>query len=528
MYCDNGTELTTSTDSHLHIINRSSGKNCSTSSTDSGVGLVDNAATFKAGPTTKDSSPKSGSRNCEAATEPAQTEAEATAQNRISIEVEATVNISNNAATAAYRPKKSSPALSVRSTTISIVSIDENAIDSSCIDSDSEAEPDESCTVQKLGQQITHPPHSAELTQLNKGMTVISRQVLPTGGAEAAGAQPTPPDVLAKQLLNGNLSLATPTAPSATQQIGSIALSNTTDVTFGDKHYYEGPVTIQQILIDNREKWKPLDGETGGPNPGFNAQGTSNGNAAGGKVNESCKEPVLCPFLPSSITMKAVFITAAFALFTVGLLVVLATTTNIFSKSLSKSKLGDGEDSRLNIPINSKIAVDGNNLVLVSIDEWDGKMTRSPLERLEQPVNRVIIAHTVTENCITLDACSYRVRAMQAYHMDSLDWPQVGYNFMIGGDGRVYVGRGWDFVGAHTINYNRSSIGIAFIGGFDKTEPTPLQLRACELLLEEGVRLNKLSANYQLYGHRQLLATQSPGDKLYSMIKTWPHFAKTT
>lgn len=284
MYCDNGTELTTSTNSNLHIINRSSGKNCSTSSTDSGVGLVDNAATFKAGPTTKDSSPKSDSvsRNREATTEPAQTEAEATAQNRISIEVEATVNISNNAATAAYRPRKSSPALSMRSTTISIVSIDENAIDSSCIDSDSEAEPDESCTVQKLGQQITYPPQSAELTQLNKGMTVISRQVLPTGGAEAAGAQPPPPDLVAKQLLNGNLSLATPTAPAATQQIGSIALSNTTDVTFGDKHYYEGPVTIQQILIDNREKWKPRDGETGGQeNPGFNAQGTSNGNAAG-------------------------------------------------------------------------------------------------------------------------------------------------------------------------------------------------------------------------------------------------------
>ncbi|XP_017956451.2 peptidoglycan-recognition protein LC isoform X4 [Drosophila navojoa] len=510
MYYDNGTELTTSTNSNLHIINRSSGKNCSTSSTDSGVGLVDNAATFKAGPTTKDSSPQSGSRDSEATTEPAQTEAEATAPNRISIEVEATVNIGNNAATAGYRPKKSSPALSVRSTTISIVSIDENAIDSSCIDSDSEAEPDESCTVQKLGQQITYPPQSAELTQLNKGMTVISRQVLPTGGAEAAGAQPTPPDVVAKQLLNGNLSLATATAPAATQQIGSIALSNTTDVTFGDKHYYEGPVTIQQILIDNREKWKTLDGETGGQeNPGFNAQGTSNGNAAGGKVNKSCKEPVLCPFLPSSIATKAVFITAAFALFTIGLLVVLATTTNIFSKSLSKT-------------------VDGNNLVLVSIDEWDGKMTRSPLERLEQPVNRVIIAHTVTENCVTLDACSYRVRAMQAYHMDSLDWPQIGYNFMIGGDGRVYVGRGWDFVGAHTFNYNRSSIGIAFIGGFDKTEPTPLQLRACQLLLEEGVRLKKLSASYQLYGHRQLLATQSPGDKLYSIIKTWPHFAKTT
>lgn len=112
--------------------------------------------------------------------------------------------------------------------------------------------------------------------------------------------------------------------------------------------------------------------------------------------------------------------------------------------------------------------------------------------------------------------------------MDILDWEQVGYNFMVGGDGRVYVGRGWDFIGAHTIKYNRSSIGIAFIGSFDKINATELQLRACQLLLAEGVRLKKLTPDYKIYGHRQLLATQSPGDKLYNIIKTWPHFAKTT
>lgn len=117
---------------------------------------------------------------------------------------------------------------------------------------------------------------------------------------------------------------------------------------------------------------------------------------------------------------------------------------------------------------------------------------------------------------------------MQAYHMDSLDWPQIGYNFMVGGDGRVYVGRGWDYIGAHTIKHNSDSIGIAFIGSFDKSEPTQLQLRGCELLLEEGVRLMKLSPKYQVYGHRQLLATQSPGDRLYNIIRTWSHFAKTT
>ncbi|XP_023178745.2 peptidoglycan-recognition protein LC isoform X5 [Drosophila hydei] len=502
MYCDNGTELNTSTNTSLHIINRSSGKNCSTSSTDSGVGLLDNGATFKAGPTTKDNSQKT-SRNCEATTEPTQTEAEGNAQKRISIEVEATVKL-NNGASAAYRPKKSSPALSIRSTTISIVSIDENAIDSSCIDSDSEADADESCTVQKLGQQTTYPPQSAELTQLNKGLTVISRQVVPTTGADA-GATPTAPDVVARQLLNGNLSLATPTTPASTQQIGSIALTNTTDVTFGDKHYYEGPVTIQQILIDNREKWKTLDGETGGQeNPGFNSQATANGNAAGGKLNESCKEPVMCPFLPSTIASRAVFVTAAFAILTIGLLVILATTTNLFSKTLNKTY----------------------SLQMVSVQEWGGREPKTKLKTLTLPVHRVIISHTAAEGCESRDVCAARVQVVQNFHMDGWNWDHIGYNFLIGGDGLVYEGRGWDYQGAHTLGYNHGSIGISFIGTFIKIRPTDAQLHACQLLLAEGVRLKKLAPDYSLYGHRQLSATESPGEILYSIIQTWPHWTK--
>ncbi|XP_030570294.1 peptidoglycan-recognition protein LC isoform X5 [Drosophila novamexicana] len=501
MYCDNGTELGTSTNLNTHIINRSSGKNCSTSSTDSGVGLVDNAVTFKAGSTTKDSNSTTSSKYEETKEkfEPqAETGAEANPQ-RISIEVEATVNLSKPAAN---RSKKSSPAVSIRSTTISIVSIDENAIDSSCIDSDSEAEADESCTVQKLGQQVTYPPHSAELTQLNKGLTVISRQVVPSTGE--VPSPPTAPDVVAKQLLNGNLNLATPATPASPQQIGSIALTNTTDVTFGDKHYYEGPVTIQQILIDNREKWKTLDGESGGQdNPGFNPQSTSNGNASGAKLNESCKEPVICPFLPHTIGRKALVITSAFAILTLVLIVILATTTNLFGKTLNKT-----------------------TLEMLSVEQWGGRQPRKALTNLTLPVHRVIISHTAAEGCESRDVCEARVRVVQNFHMDGWNWDHIGYNFLVGGDGMVYEGRGWDSQGAHTLGYNSDSIGISFIGTFIKIHPTDEQLQACKLLLEEGVRLKKLVPDYKLYGHRQLSATESPGEILYSIIQTWPHWTK--
>lgn len=117
---------------------------------------------------------------------------------------------------------------------------------------------------------------------------------------------------------------------------------------------------------------------------------------------------------------------------------------------------------------------------------------------------------------------------MQTIDMDTHKWPQLGYNFLVGGDGRVYEGRGWDYIGAHTPEYNNNSIGIAFIGNFNQSMPKPALLRAGQLLLAEGVRLKKLSPNYEIFGQSQLIATHSPGKNLYNVIKTWSHFANRT
>lgn len=38
--------------------------------------------------------------------------------------------------------------------------------------------------------------------------------------------------------------------------------------------------------------------------------------------------------------------------------------------------------------------------------------------------------------------------------------------FLIGGNGKVYEGAGWNFVGAHTKGYNDKALGIAFIGDY--------------------------------------------------------------
>ncbi|XP_020816696.1 peptidoglycan-recognition protein LC isoform X2 [Drosophila serrata] len=487
-------------------IDLSASKNCSTSSTDSGVILIDNVASFRPDKKTKEAAEPHSQSKAEEKMDAADT----TDSKRISIEH--TVNI-----TKAGGKSSASPTVSIRSTTISVVSIDENAIDSSCIDSDSEADP-EDFTVQKLGHQVTYPPHSSHLRDLNQGLTVLSRQVTTPSQSEVPPPKPLEAGVVAKQILNGNLALPTPTTPGgggATQGIGSIALNNSTDVTFGDKHFYEGPVTIQQFLIDNREKWKSGEGPGGGQdNPAFNGEPTANGNAPGSKHDDPAQTPPFCPFLPNTVGRKAFTIAVAFVLLTTLLVIVLGTTTNLFGKTLNQTD-------------DSDVSVDGK-LVIIGIKSWGGMPTRGTLTPLNLPVSRVIISDTPPDVCETRASCSYWARVTQSRHMDTFNWPQMGYNFLVGGDGRIYEGRGWNIEGAHTRDNNNNSIGISFMGNFRRIVPSPKSLEACQLLIEQGVRLKKLSPDYQLLGHRQLTGTLMPGEELYRSIQTWPHWYNFT
>ena len=66
-------------------------------------------------------------------------------------------------------------------------------------------------------------------------------------------------------------------------------------------------------------------------------------------------------------------------------------------------------------------------------------------------------------------------------------WDDIGYNFLVGGNGKIYEGRGWDRVGAHVKNWNSKSVGISFIGTFMTTKPTDAALKAAQDLIECGV-----------------------------------------
>lgn len=119
------------------------------------------------------------------------------------------------------------------------------------------------------------------------------------------------------------------------------------------------------------------------------------------------------------------------------------------------------------------------------------------------------------------------MKNIQTFHIEC-DFDDIGYNFLIGGDNSIYIGRSWTYVGAHTKGYNVDSICFAFIGTFNTVVPPKRQLEAAQKMISEGIKLKKLSADYKLYGHRQFMETASPGKALFEIIKKWDHWTNDT
>ncbi|XP_013170309.1 PREDICTED: peptidoglycan recognition protein-like [Papilio xuthus] len=171
------------------------------------------------------------------------------------------------------------------------------------------------------------------------------------------------------------------------------------------------------------------------------------------------------------------------------------------------------------------VAATDRDCGVLPITLWSGEKSRRT-SMLKTPVQLVVIQHTVSPACYTDQACESILRGIRIHHIVDLDFIDIGTSFLIGGNGRVYEGAGWQRIGAHTRGYNDKSISISFIGNFNNELPTSKALKAAQDLINCGVYNNYLTKDYELVGHRQLSATQSPGDSLQDLIETWPHWKK--
>lgn len=161
---------------------------------------------------------------------------------------------------------------------------------------------------------------------------------------------------------------------------------------------------------------------------------------------------------------------------------------------------------------------------IVSRKGWGARAPKSRVAMKNPRAQYVFIHHTTGSQCKDKAGCSRLIRGHQNYHMDKNGWADIGYSFLVGGDGRVYEGRGWGQVGAHTRGYNNNGIAISFVGDFMKSTPNKGMLNAAKNLIACGVKMGKINARYSLHGHRDANCTACPGDRLYDIIKKWARF----
>ncbi|KAK5638014.1 hypothetical protein RI129_012309 [Pyrocoelia pectoralis] len=163
---------------------------------------------------------------------------------------------------------------------------------------------------------------------------------------------------------------------------------------------------------------------------------------------------------------------------------------------------------------------------LVSREEWGARPPKST-ESMANPVPYVIIHHTYQPPaCSSTEECIKAMQWMQDLHQLQNKWNDIGYSFVVGGDGKVYVGRGWSTVGAHSPSYNNQSIGISLIGDWRSELPPSRQLDAVHNLIRCGIEMEKIKPDYRLFGHKQVrMGTECPGDRLFEEISSWNHFS---
>ncbi|RZU49233.1 N-acetylmuramoyl-L-alanine amidase [Krasilnikovia cinnamomea] len=160
-------------------------------------------------------------------------------------------------------------------------------------------------------------------------------------------------------------------------------------------------------------------------------------------------------------------------------------------------------------------------------------------------VQVLFVHHTATSNDYSCADSARIVRGIQAYHVRSNGWNDIGYNFLVDKCGTLFEGRGGGVdqpvLGAHTLGFNSHSAAIAVIGDYTgravstKVRWVIAQVAAYKIgmyghlatertaLVSSGgerfpagtrVTFNRVS------GHRDAGRTACPGNALYGQLGT--------
>ena len=184
-------------------------------------------------------------------------------------------------------------------------------------------------------------------------------------------------------------------------------------------------------------------------------------------------------------------------------------------------------------------AIDAGKPPVISRTDWgcpDGQNYRGTPSYTT--VTHLIVHHTADGPVSDFAAW---IRAIWTYHVFSNKWDDIGYNYLVAPDGRVFEGRagGDNVMGAHFSGQNSGTMGVSMLGTYTKILPSPETLTSLEsilawkadqrkidplgVLFHPGTRLYLMNIS----GHRDANpspfasgTTECPGDAFYPTLPT--------
>ena len=189
--------------------------------------------------------------------------------------------------------------------------------------------------------------------------------------------------------------------------------------------------------------------------------------------------------------------------------------------------------------------------------EWGANPSYMSWDPDYEDAGHVIVHHTAGTNNYSAGQSASIVRGIYYYHAVTLDWGDIGYNFLVDKYGTVFEGRsgsvaapaGEMSVGAHARGVNTGTMGLSMMGDYSSISPSDAQLSAVGRMAGWFLkRAGIIDANgraglhvwtterYQagstismprILGHRDVGYTTCPGNVGYSKLGTIRSIAQT-
>lgn len=191
-------------------------------------------------------------------------------------------------------------------------------------------------------------------------------------------------------------------------------------------------------------------------------------------------------------------------------------------------------------------ALPGGGPRVITRNQWGAdESIRCQEPTYDDGLGGITVHHTAGRNDYSRSESAGIVRAIYAYHSQTLGWCDMGYNALVDKYGQIFEGRygGLDkpVQGAHAGGFNENTSGVAIMGDYQVEQPTDASIEATgefigwrarvadldpegqTIMYSEGTEFTPYAQGEEVhlpvvFAHRDVGNTSCPGDAAYAQM----------